>query len=542
MDKKIYVFGHKNPDTDSICASISYAYLKKVLGNDNVEAVRLGKINKETQFALDYFGVKEPRLITNIRPQVSDMDYYPISTPVYIDDSVKKAWDVMTENGRQMTPILQQGDKLAGVISVSDLAKTYIGLTDCSVLKNNKTPFTNIPSVLEGKKIYGKYPHAFVAGNVYTTASIDDDAELQDTDILITGANKQRIEKALQTGAGCVIITDQDMEKINAVDIPAGTKSAIICTPYSFFKTIKVISQSISVNNVIKNSAVTFFGLDDYLDEVRQIMLNTPFRHFPVVGTDGKVVGIISKRHIIDVQKKQVILVDHNERGQSADGIEEADIVEIIDHHRVANLDTGNPLYLRAEPVGCTNTIIGKMYEENNTTPPREIAGLMLSAILSDTLVFKSPTCTPEDIRVAKWLAEVADVNLEEYGAEMLAAGSSLEGVSPNELLNMDRKPFVIGDYHTSVAQVNTGDFKSLLKIKDDILAEMNALTEQEGLDLIMLMVTDIVVGGTELFVVGKERKVAEDLFGLNPGDDSVFLKDVFSRKKQIVPKLMSLN
>ena len=540
MDKKIYVFGHKNPDTDSICASISYAHLKRVLGYDNVEAVRLGKVNKETQFALDYFGVKAPKLLENIKPQVNDMNFYQVP-PVYVVDSVKKAWDVMTENGRQMIPVLYHDNKLAGVISVSDIAKTYIGLTDGSVLKNHRTPFINVASVLQGKVISGSYPHAYVLGDVYTTASISEESTLTNTDIIITGANDHLIEKALNSGAGCVIITDQNMDNLN-INIPEHCQIAIICTPFSFFKTIKMVSQSISVKNILKKENITFFETDDYLDEVKQIMLNTSYRHFPILDQEGEVKGLISKRHLLDIQKKKVILVDHNERDQSADGIEQAEILEIIDHHRVANLDTGNPLYLRAEPVGCTNTIIGKMYEENNIMPPKEIAGIMLSAILSDTLIFKSPTCTADDIRVAKRLAEIAEVDLYAYGADLLAAGTSLEGTTPAELLNIDRKAFTIGKYNVSVAQINTGDFQSIFNIKDDILDEMQQLTERENLDLCLLMVTDIVVGGTELIVVGKERQLAENLFGLDPTDDSIFLANVFSRKKQIIPKLMSIS
>lgn len=540
MKKKIYVFGHKKPDTDSICASISYAHLKRALGYENIEAVCLGKINKETQFALDYFGVQAPRELKNIKPQVSDLNFYPIPS-VYVVDSVKKAWDVMTEHGRQMIPVLYHDHKLAGVISISDIAKTYIGLTDGYVLKQHKTPFINIPSVLEGKVIAGSYPHAYVCGDVYTTASIADDTKLSQDDIIITGANNDRIEKALNCNAGCVIITDQNMHNIN-IKVPEHNTTAIVCTPFSFFKAIKMISQSISVKNILKKENITFFEADDYLDEVKQTMLNTSYRHFPIIDHDGQVKGLISKRHLLDIQKKQVILVDHNERSQSADGIEQAEILEIIDHHRIANIDTGNPVFLRAEPVGCTNTIIGKMYEEFHIMPTREIAGLMLSAILSDTLIFKSPTCTKDDIRIATRLAEIAEVDLYAFGSDLLAAGTSLEGTTPADLLNIDRKSFTIGKYSVSVAQINTGDFQNIYNIKDAIISEMNRLEEAEHLDICMLMVTDIVVGGTELIVTGKERYLVEALFGLDATDDSIFLKDVFSRKKQIIPKLMSLS
>lgn len=536
MGKETYVFGHRNPDTDSICSAIAYAHLKRALGDNDVRAVRLGKVSKETNYALNYFNVEAPTLIEHIKPQVSDMKYYAIP-PIYVVDSVKKAWDVMTEHRRPMIPVLYPDHKLAGVVSISDIAKTYIGLTDGTVLKQHGTPFVNIPAVLDGKLICGEYPQPYVEGDVFTTASITEDDKLNDVDIVITGNNRTLIEMAIKSGAGCVIITDQDMEQLEFTEKPSND-CAIICTPYSFFKAIKMISQSISVKNLIGNQDLIYFHTEDTIDEVKEVMLNTTHRHFPIVDEEGKVKGIISKRHILDIQKKPVILVDHNERDQSAKGIEQAEIREIIDHHRIANIDTVGPVFLRAEPVGCTSTIVAKMYEEHNIMPPREIAGLMLSAILSDTLIFKSPTCTPTDEKMARRLAKIAEVNLEEYGMDLIAAGTSLEGVSPSELLEMDRKPFTMGNYNTSVAQINTGDFKSIYKMRDEILSEMEALRERENLDLVVLMVTDVIVGGTELFAVGPEKWIVERAFNLPKGEDSIFLKDVFSRKKQIIPQL----
>lgn len=537
MSKTIYVFGHRNPDTDSICSAIAYAHLKSALGYEDVKPARLGKVNKETAFALNYFNVKQPVLIDNIKPQVSDMNYYAVPS-IYTVDSVKKAWDIMTEHGRQMIPVLYPDHKLAGVVSISDIAKTYIGLTDGSVLKNKRTPFVNIPAVLKGKVVHGEYPHPYVQGDVYTTASIGAKDTLNQDDIIITGNNEALIKLALKTGAGCVIITDKDMDELT-VTIPKNLPCAVVCTPFSFFKSIKMISQSISVKNLIGNQNIIYFETDDTIDEVKEIMLNTSHRHFPIVNQEGQVQGVISKRHILDIQKKQVILVDHNEQVQSASGIEQAEILEIIDHHRIANIDTGIPVYLRAEPVGCTATIIGKMYEENNIMPPKEIAGLMLSAILSDTLIFKSPTCTPQDIKTATRLARIAEVDLEKYGTELIAAGTSLENVSAKELLFIDRKPFTIGKYNASVSQVNTGDFSSIFNKKDEILENMKLLAEHENLDVVVLMVTDLILGGTELLAIGKERWLVERAFDMNKNDDSIFLADVYSRKKQIIPKLM---
>lgn len=538
MNKQIYVFGHKNPDTDSICSAIAYAHLKRALGCENVQAARLGKVSKETQFALDYFNVKAPKYIESIQPQVGDMNYYS-APPIYLVDSVKKAWDTMTENRRQIIPVLYPDHKLAGVISVSDIAKTYIGLTDAGALKKNKTPFVNIPAVLDGRVLCGSYPEPYVKGDVYTAASIGEDEALDQKDIIITGSNKTLIKMALDSGAGCVIITDQDNDT-PTMQVPKGYEGAVVITPYSFFKTIKIISQSISVKNLISNQNLIYFETNDTLDEVKEIMLTTTHRHFPIVDGEGQVKGTISKRHLLDIQKKQVILVDHNEKDQSATGIEQAEILEIIDHHRIANIDTGIPVFLRAEPVGCTSTIVGKMYEENNIMPPREIAGLMLSAILSDTLVFKSPTCTKTDIRIAKRMAQIAEVDLEQYGADLIGAGTSLEGMEPKELLSIDKKQFVLGKYNAAVAQVNTGDFKSIFAMKENIISEMQTMAEEENLDLVILMITDVIVGGTELIAIGKERWLAEAAFDMNKEDQSIFLADVYSRKKQIIPQLMT--
>lgn len=538
MEKTIFVFGHINPDTDSICSAIAYTHLKRVLGTSNIKAARLGKVNKETAFALEYFKVESPVLIDNIKPQVGDMNYYRVP-PIFIIDSVKKAWDVMTTEGRQMIPVLYHDSKLAGVISLSDIAKTYIGLTDGSVLKQHKTPFVNLAAVLEGKVIGGAYPYPYVLGDVYTTSSISDDKSLTDADILITGANQALLKHALTLGAGCVIITDQDTSQLN-IPLPANPSCAVICTPYTFFKTIKIISQSIPVKNLIRKQNIVYFELDDCIDEVKEIMLNTPHRHFPILDENGKLTGVISKRHVIDIQKKQVILVDHNEKSQSVPGLDQAEILEIVDHHRIANIDTGIPVFLRAEPVGCTSTIIAKMYEEHNVMPPKQIAGLMLSAILSDTLIFKSPTCTDVDIRMAKKLAQIAEVDIYNYGTELISAGTSLEGLSPMEVLSTDKKCFTISNYQISVSQINTGNFQSLFSMKDDLIKEMHALAERDGLDVVLLMVTDIILGGTELFAVGKERWLAEHAFHLDKQDESIFLDQVYSRKQQIIPKLMT--
>ncbi|OON90328.1 MAG: hypothetical protein ATN32_04210 [Candidatus Epulonipiscium fishelsonii] len=302
MEKYIYVFGHQNPDTDSICSSIAYAHLKKSLGEKNVIPVRLGKINKETQYALDYFGVEPPMEIKHIKPQVLDMNYYPVHS-IYTVDSVKKAWDAMAKSKKPMIPILYPNHRLAGVVTISDIAKAYIALTDNTVLKDNNTPFVNISAVLEGRVIQGDYMDPYVKGDIYTTATIDKDTKLKKEDIVLTGNSSTLIKIAVDTGAGCVIITGVDMDTPN-VEIPKNTKCAIMFTGCPFFKAVKTISQSIPVEKLITNKDVVKFELDEVIEDVRQVMLNSPHRHFPILNKKGQVEGMISKRHILDLKKK----------------------------------------------------------------------------------------------------------------------------------------------------------------------------------------------------------------------------------------------
>ncbi|ONI38187.1 pyrophosphatase [Candidatus Epulonipiscium fishelsonii] len=536
MEKYIYVFGHQNPDTDSICSSIAYAHLKKSLGEKNVIPVRLGKINKETQYALNYFNVEPPIKMDHIKPQVLDMNYYPVHS-IYTVDSVKKAWDAMATSEKPMIPILYPNHRLAGVVTISDIAKAYIALTENTVLKDKKTPFVNITAVLEGRIIQGDYPDPYVKGDVYTTATIDKDTKLTKNDIVLTGSSETLIQIAIDTGAGCIIITGVDMDTPDVV-IPKNTKCAIMFTECPFFKAVKIISQSIPVENLITNKDVVKFELDEVIDEVKQVMLNSPHRHFPILNKKGQVEGMISKRHILDIKKKRVILVDHNEQSQSALGIEEAEILEVIDHHRIANVDTQIPIHLRAEPVGCAATIIGKIYEEKNVMPPKEIAGLMLSAIISDTLLFKSPTCTSQDRRMAKRLAKIADVNINKYGMDLIAAGTSVKGLSARELLNIDRKVFAINGINIAVSQVNTSDFKTIFDMKDDIKKEMEEDIKKDSLSLAIFMITDLVLGGSEIIAYGDNMPVIERAFNLSQGENSIFLPNVYSRKKQIVPQI----
>jgi manganese-dependent inorganic pyrophosphatase len=538
MDKKIFVFGHLNPDTDSICSAIAYANLKKELGYNNVIAARLGAINRETKFVLRYFDVECPILLDNVEPQVSDLNFYA-SELVYKDDSVKTVWELMQNNRKKMFPVVDKKKRLAGVVSITDIATSYMELSDEMTVKNQRTKFSKLIEALDGKVIEGSYPYEYVEGNIYTDSTLDEDQTLTKGDIVITGHVKKLHKKVAKSGAGCIIVAEGKITK-KLFNDEEEYNCAIVSVPHTFFKTIKLINQSIPVHSIMKKKNLVYFQMDDYIDEVKEIMQSSSYRNFPVVDSEGVVKGIISRRHLIDIDRKNVILVDHNEKGQSIKGLEKANILEIIDHHRVADIYTMSPLYFRAEPVGSTSTIISKMYKENNIKPSKSIAGIMLSAILSDTLLFKSPTCTQEDKNEAKYLAKIAGVNIESYGMKLITAGTSLEGKTAEQIYYSDMKKFVFGKNNVVISQINTADFKGIFDLINDIKEMMHRLCEVEKYDLALLMVTDIVLGGTELIAIGPAKELALKAFGIDIKEDSIFLPGVLSRKMQVVPKLMN--
>lgn len=538
MDKPIFVFGHLNPDTDSICSSIAYAHLKQELGFSNVKAVRLGQLNRETSFALNFFGEGPPPILTDVEPQVCDLNFYHPYI-VHREDSIKTVWDLMRKIEKHMIPVVDEEDRLNGIVSLTDIATSYMEFSDEMAISNHKTRFSNLIKVLDGEVLEGIYPYEYVEGNIYTDSTLTKGQKLSNGDILIIGGVKNIQEKVEKAGAGCIIVTGYK-ESSELYEIGEALSCAVIRVPHSFFKTIKLINQSIPVSSIMKKQNLVYFQMDDYVEEIKDIMQSSAHRSFPVVDSDGKVKGILSRRHLIDINRKHVILMDHNEKGQSIKGLEKATILEIIDHHRVADIHTMSPLFFRAEPVGCTATIVSKMYRENNIEPTPGIAGLMLSAIISDTLLFKSPTCTEEDKRQAEYLAKIAGVDIQKYGMALIIAGTSLKGKTAEEIYYTDMKKFVFGKYNVVISQINTADFRGLYNLVQDLKDMMYKICETEKYDLVILMVTDIILGGTELISIGSGKELVNNAFGLNSKEDSIFLSGVLSRKKQVVPKLMN--
>lgn len=538
MQQNIYVFGHKNPDTDSICSAIAYTYLKNKLGLENVKAVRLGEVNKETKYALDYFNVETPILLNKLKIQVKDLYIRPIEC-VNNHTSIMKAVDITVHKNKHLTPVVDDKKRLTGIITLSNLYPALIGEVGTRHLKETKTPFKNILEVLDNKNVYGEYPFKYVEGKVSMLSEVKKNNQLNKGDIIILGDSVDNRYAAFNSGASCIIISVEEKNRVD-IKIPKSFDGVVITVESSVFDIVKCISKTVPVESMVNSKMLEYFELTDCLDEVKEQIIASKHSNFPVVNEDGEVMGVLSRSDLLKVNRNKVILVDHNEYTQSIKGIEDAEILEVIDHHRIANIQTMSPLYYRAEPVGCTSTIIAKLFKENNIDIPKHIAGIMLSAIISDTLLFNSPTCTDIDKIIAEELAKIANVNINEYGTDMLIAGTSIEDETPEHLIMKDMKKFTFGKYKAVISQINTGDVKKLSNMLPLLKEKIEHYCIEQQLDMAVLMVTNIIFGGSEIIIAGKNKWIAQNAFNIEPNEDTIYLKGVFSRKKQIVPALMN--
>lgn len=532
----VYIFGHKSPDTDSICSSMAYAYLKKQLGIKGAKAYRLGDINKETSFVLEYFGLKKPTFLNDVKLKVGDLSLYRPKS-LHEDEPIKIAWDMLNnEEGWRIIPIVSDDEKVLGVLGMMDVAHIFMEVPDEEIVKHHEILYKNLVSILNGVHVGGNYNYDKLGGSLYIGTNIPDDTKINDKDVVIVGKIDQAWRLAYEHNFGCIILTNG----IKPIGLE-GAKCAVVCVDYTMFKTVSLVSQAISVGSIMNKNQIITFSEESYIDDISEIMRTSRHRNFPVVNRAGELYGIMSRRHLMDYKGKKVILIDHNERSQSVDGLEQATILEIIDHHRVADIQTKHPLYIRSEPVGCTSTIIYKMYKENNVDIPKNIAGIMLSAILSDTLMFNSPTCTPEDELVANELARLAEIEILEYGRKMFKAGTSIENYSVNDILLSDQKRFSFGKNTAYISQINTLDFSSIYVRLDEIIQKMEVFYKETECSLVMLMITDIIAGGSEVIAIGRDKELLVSAFGMEHSQQHMFLPGVVSRKQQIVPKLASI-
>ena len=538
--EKIYVIGHKNPDTDSICSAIAYADLRQKVTGQVHEAKRAGHVNDETAYVLDRFGVEAPKLLTDVRLQVRDLDIHEMPG-LKPNASIRDTWERMRQEQAKTLPIVKD-DELVGVVSTGDIAKSYMDVYDSEILSKARTQYRNIIKTLDGTMITGNEHGYFMRGKVAIGASSPNLMEefIEKDDLVILGDREEAQACAVNIDASCMVICKDAEVSPKLIQKAKEQSIVIIQTPYDTFTTARLINQSIPVKFYMTSGPLTMFRMNDYVDDIKDIMAKKRFRDFPILDRHGRFKGFISRRRFLGASKKKVILVDHHERSQAVDGIEEAEIIEIIDHHRLGDIETVSPITFRNQPVGCTATIINQMYEENEIEVPREIAGLLCGAIISDTLLFRSPTCTPLDERTAKKLAKISDIDLEQMAQEMFNAGSNLKGKSAEDICFQDFKQFTVNDTIFGVGQITSMSKEELAAIRDMMTEHLPKVLEAHNLNMIYFMLTDILAESTELVCVGTgARGIALSAFDLPDNAKSLILKGVVSRKKQLIPVLV---
>ena len=540
MKNIVYVTGHKNPDSDSICAAFGYAEFKNRTGEIPAVPVRLGNVNRETQYILDTFGAKTPMLLETVKLKVEDLKIDTVG-PITADVSLKMAWNLMKDKNLKSIPVADNNNHLVGVLSISNLTSSYMDIWDNSILKKSATPIDNIIDTLSAKEIYINNDTKVYPGKLSVAAMQPESMKgiIEEGDITIVGDRSEIHEALINIKVSLLIITGSHTLSKNLLELAKKNGVTVISTPHDSFTASRLIVQSIPVSYVMAKDNLITFSTDDLVEDIKDIMVQTRFRSYPVINGDGKVVGTISRYHLISNQKKKVIQVDHNERGQSVDGLDEAEVLEIIDHHRVADIQTSNPIFFRNEPVGSTSTIVAKSFFENGIKPSREAAGLLCGAIISDTLLFRSPTSTVQDKHICTKLAEIAGIeSIDEFAKEMFKAGTSLKGKTVEEIFNQDFKPFIIGDFKLGVAQVNTMDIDGFMPLKDSMLSYMNKKASDGSYNMILLLLTDILNEGSQILVVGENKEIVENTFKITIENDTAFAPGILSRKKQVIPPL----
>lgn len=543
-NQKIYVVGHKNPDTDSICSAICYAELKRRITGEVYQARRAGNVNEETQYVLDYFGVEAPEFLPNVYTQVKDIQIQKLNG-VESGISMKKAYTLMRSESVGTLPITNEEGKLEGLITIGDIAKSYMAVYDNNTLAEARTQYRNIIDTIDGKMLAGNEHAFFMHGKVVVAAATPGLLKscIREDDLVIVEDSKEAMICALENHASCIIVCEGAKVDEDIIEKAEEKSCVIISTSHDTFTVARLVNQSVPIKRFMTKEGVVSFRLDEPLEEVKASMTKFRYRDFPILDEEGKYVGMISRRSLLKADNKKVILVDHNELTQTVDGIKDAEILEVIDHHKIGDVSTASPIYFRNQPVGCTATIIYQMYQENNQEVTKEIAGLLCSAIISDTLMFRSPTCTPVDKEVALKLAEIAGINVEEYAMAMFKAGSNLSDKTPEEIFYQDFKKFNAGDVNFGVGQISSMAADELFEIADRLKPYIEKACEEQGLDMIFFMLTDILEESTNLIYAGeKAGEFVEKAYGVpREAGDYYKLAGVVSRKKQLIPAFMAV-
>jgi len=540
--RKITVIGHKNPDTDSVCSAIAYAELKNRLsGTDLYVPRRAGAINAETRFVLKHFKVDVPELVEDVGTQVKDIEIREIEG-VAGSISLKKAYTLMKEKNVVTLPITTKDGYLEGLITIGDIATSYMDVYDSSILAKAKTSYHNIVETLDAKLLVGDENAIFDAGKVLVAAANPDLMEgyIEENDLVITGNRYETQLCAIEMNAGCIIICEGATVSLTIRKLAEAKGCTVLSTPHDTYTVARLINQSMPVQYFMIKEKIDKFLTTDFVEEIKEVMTKKRTRDFPILDTKGKYRGMISRRNLLDMKKKQVILVDHNEKSQAADGVENTEILEIIDHHRLGTMETITPVFFRNQPLGCTATIIYQMYRETHTEIPEKIAGLLCSAILSDTLMFRSPTCTPADKAAAEVLAKLAGIDVEAYANEMFLAASNLRKKSEEEIFFQDFKKFSTDDITFGISQITSLNEEELKMLGARLKPCLSQFRESQHVDMVFFMATDIVKESTTLFYAGEDvDNILEVLYGHAGIDGSIELTGVVSRKKQLVPALI---
>ena len=549
LNRKTMVIGHRNPDTDSICSAICYANLKQAVTGEEYMPARAGHVSGETQFVLDYFGAEEPQLVEDVRTQVRDIEIRK-TKGVADNISLKKAWNIMQENNVVTIPSVREDGTLEGLITVGDITKTYMNIYDSSILSKANTQYSNIIETLEADLIIGSAEAYFDQGKVLSAAANPDLMEfyIEPHDLVILGNRYESQLCAIEMGADCIIVCEGAGVSMTIKKIAQERGCTIIATTYDTYTAARLINQSMPISYFMTREHLITFNSDDYIDEIREVMASKRHRDFPILDKDGCYLGMISRRNLLGAKGKQVILVDHNEKNQAVAGIENAEILEIIDHHRLGTIQTMSPVFFRNQPLGCTATIIYQMYQEAGVKVEPKIAGLLCSAIVSDTLLFRSPTCTAVDEMAARALADIAGIDIEKYAMEMFSAGSNLKDKSDEEIFYQDFKRFTSGKVTIGVGQITSLNGDELDRLKGRMEAFMEKALENNGLDMIFFMLTNILTETTDLVCEGQGalqlagkafHKDIELLEEEGLKEPVLCLPGVVSRKKQLIPELM---
>ena len=547
--KKTLVLGHRNPDTDSICSAICYAGFKHQLTGENYEPCRAGNVSPETQYVLDYFNLKAPRLVENVKTQVKDIEIRK-TKGVSRGISLKNAWGLMQENNVVTLPCVTEEGLLEGVITIGDITKSYMNLYDSSIISKACTKYANILDTLEGSMVVGDSEAYFDRGKVLIAAANPDLMEnyIEKHDLVILGNRYESQLCAIEMEAGCIIVCEGAGVSLTIRKLAQERGCAVITTPYDTYTTARLINQSMPISYFMTKENIIEFSEEDYLDDIREIMASKRHRDFPILDSDGKYIGMISRRNLLGAKGKSIILVDHNEKSQAVEGMESADIREIIDHHRLGTVETMSPVFFRNQPLGCTATIIYQMYQENHMEIDKTTAGLLCSAIISDTLLFRSPTCTPIDKAAGLALAQIAGLDIEKYAIDMFAAGSNLKGKSDGDIFYQDFKRFTVGNSVFGIGQITSLNAVELKDLRTRMSAYTEKEREQHEIDMMFFMLTNILTESTDLICTGQgaEQLVAnafhvkdEDVENVSGQTGIVKLPGVVSRKKQLAPQIM---